>query len=178
MNKLTLAFTRDLDHPTRGAIVSLCSAAHHMDFSPLFSYLPDDGLHVLAYRGAELVGHAVHTTRWTQPEGYPPLKTAYIDAVSVAEPIQGQGVGSDIMRRLAEAIFQEDYDLCALESDRPGFYTRLGWEVWPGSLGGRTANGLKLTPEFQGRVLILRTPRTPELDLAGLLTIEDQGRIW
>lgn len=175
---LTLAVTRDLNETVRATIVTLCTAAHHEDFSPLFRYLPADGLHVLAHQGDELVGHAVRTTRWAQPAGHPPLKTAYIDAVTTAEAVQGQGVGSAVMRRLAEAIFEEDYALCALETDRAGFYTRLGWEIWPGPLGGRTEQGLVLTPDYQGQVLILRTPRTPALDLNGLLTIEDQGRIW
>ena len=175
---LITAFTRDLDEPVRAAVVEMCTAAHHEDFSPLFHYLPPDGLHVLAYRGAELMGHAVRTTRWAQPPGQPPLKTAYIDAVTTAEAAQGQGVGSAVMRRLAAEIYMEDYALCALETDRAGFYTRLGWEMWPGPLGGRRDGAVVPTPEYQGQVLILRTPLTPPLDMEGLLTIEDQGRIW
>lgn len=175
---LILALTRDLDEHSRTAIVDLCTTAHHEDFSPLFTFLPPDGLHALAYRDPELVGHAVRTTRWIQPAGFPALKTAYIDAVATAEYAQGQGIGSRVMTHLAETIYREDYALAALETDKPGFYTRLGWEVWPGPLGVRKENGVLATPEFEGRVLILRTSRTPELDLASLLTIEDQGRSW
>ena len=175
---LQIHHTRDLPTPTREAIVRMCSEAHHTDFSPLFTYLPEDGLHVLAYLGTELVAHAVRTTRWAQPPGLPPLKTAYIDAVTTAEKHQGAGFGSAVMRRLADEINREDYQICALETDKAGFYTRLGWEVWPGPLGGRLDGQVLPTPEAQGHVLVLRTPRTPALELDGLLTIEHQGRVW
>lgn len=180
----TTSFTRELDAAARAAIIGLCEAAHGTDFSRLFEFLPPDGLHVTGWTGGEPanppvpVVHAVRTTRWAQPQGYPPLKTAYIDAVTTAVERQGQGLGSQAMRRLAAIIFTEDYDLCALETDKAGFYTRLGWEVWPGPLGGRRAGAVIPLPEAQGNVLILRTPRTPPLDLTGLLTIEDQGRFW
>ena len=120
----------------------------------------------------------MRTTRWAQPEGYAPLKTAYIDAVSTAVDEQGKGIGSAVMRRLAEAVAQEDYRLGALETDKAGFYTRLGWEVWTGELAGRGEQGLIPTPDARGNVLILRLPATPDLDMNGLLTIEEQGRIW
>jgi aminoglycoside 2'-N-acetyltransferase I len=175
---LRLAETRDIAEPVRAEICAMCTEAHGTDFSPLFTFLPADGLHVLAYDGEVLVGHAVRTTRWAQPAGHPPLKTAYIDAVTARLDRQGQGIGSLVMRRLVEEIAQEDYALCALESDKPGFYTRLGWEVWPGPLAGREDGALILTPEAQGNVLILRTHHTPPLDLGGLLSIESQGRIW
>jgi hypothetical protein len=42
--------TKDLDDATRTAIIQVCIAAHNNpDFLNLFSYLPADGLHVLAY---------------------------------------------------------------------------------------------------------------------------------
>ena len=61
----------------------LCVTAHQEEvFRHLFSYSSSGGLHFLAYRGAELVSHAMVTTRWLQPEGQPLLKTAYVDAVA------------------------------------------------------------------------------------------------
>lgn len=175
---LRVAKTKELTIEERAQVIDLCEEAHGVDFSKLFEYLPEDGLHVIGYHGAQMVAHAVRTTRWAQPEGLPPLKTAYIDAVSTRASMQGRGIGSAVMRRIAEEIAREDYRLCALETDRPRFYTRLGWEVWRGPLAGRGANGLIPTPDAQGHVLILRLPGTPFFDLAGLLTIEDQGRIW
>lgn len=69
--------TSELDEATRSAVVRLCIDAHQEeDFRNLFSYLPPDGLHVLGYLGAQLVGHAVVTTRWLQPRDLPLLRTA------------------------------------------------------------------------------------------------------
>ena len=80
------------------------------------------------------------------------------------------------MRQLAAAI--DDYEIACLQTDRPGFYERLGWEVWRGPLAGRGEDGLIPTPEQRG-VMVLRLPRTPPLDLDTLLTIEPQpNRIW
>ncbi|HVN53786.1 MAG TPA: GNAT family N-acetyltransferase [Anaerolineaceae bacterium] len=170
--------TRDLDAATREEIVRLCTEAFHSDASFLFHHLPEDSLHVLGFLGGELVSHAVRTTRWAQIGRGPLLKTAYIDAVATLERYQGQGFGSKVMGWIAEEISSEDYQICALETDRPGFYTRLGWEVWPGPLGGRRDRAVIPTPEAQGHVLILRTPYSPRIDLNNWMTIEEQGRFW
>jgi len=80
------------------------------------------------------------------------------------------------MRHLAENI--PDYEIACLETEKIGFYERLGWEVWRGPLAGRSEQGLIRTPEQKG-VMILRLARTPALNLDGELTIECQAnRIW
>ena len=169
--------TRELDEATRLAVVQLCLEAHQEeDFRNLFSYLPPDGLHVLGYLSEELVGHAVVTTRWLQPLDLPLLRTAYVDAVSTSPVQQRQGVGSAVMSHLASAL--GDYDVACLETERVSFYARLGWEEWRGPLAGRSDEGLIPTPDQKG-VMILRLPRTPELDSETLLTIEvHPARIW
>ena len=101
--------TRELNEAERSAIVSLCTEAHQVDFGLLFSYLPPDGLHVLAYDDEHLVGHAVVTTRQLQPDDLPLLKTAYVDAVATHPLYQGQGIGSAVMRHLASVI--SDYEI-------------------------------------------------------------------
>ena len=170
--------TSDLAAATRATIVDLCVAAHQEeDFRNLFVYVPSGGLHFLAYRDEQLVSHALVTTRWLQPEGLPLLRTAYVDAVATLPACQGRGYGSSLLRYLADAIDQ-DYTVACLESDRPSFYQRLGWEIWRGPLAGRGEHGLVPTPDQQG-VMILRLTQTPPLDLDGTLTIECQeGRIW
>jgi aminoglycoside 2'-N-acetyltransferase I len=169
--------TEDLDEATRADIIQVCIAAHQEEsFKNLFTYVPSGGRHFLAYRDYELVSHAVVTKRWLQPEGQPVLPTAYVDAVATLPAYQGQGFGSLVMRRLAQEI--DDYTIACLETDKPGFYTRLGWELWKGPLAGRGAQGLVPTPKQTG-VMILRLPHTPPLDLDKGLTIECQGgRIW
>jgi len=170
--------TRDLDEQERAAVIRVCLEAHEEpDFANLFSYLGPEALHVLAYVSDELVGHAVVTTRWLQPDGRPLLRTAYVDAVATSPAHQGRGVGSAVMRHLACAI--ADYDIACLETERQTFYARLGWEGWRGQLAGRSGEGdLIPTPDETG-VMILRLPRTPDLDLDTLLTIEaTPARIW
>ena len=175
---VTTAKTEDLAAPVRDAIVALCVAAHNQpDFLNLFTYVPAGGRHFLAYRGDELLSHAMVTTRWLQPADLPVLKTAWVDAVSTAPGVQGQGYGSAVLRTVAQSVAGE-YEIGGLQSDGTGFYTRLGWEEWRGPLAGRCEEGVVPTPEQTG-VMILRLPRTPELDLHTLLTIEGDGeRIW
>ena len=155
----------------------MCIAAHENDdFNNLFTFIPSGGRHFLAFRGLELVSHAVVTTRWAQPSGQRVLRTAYVDAVATLPEYQGLGHGSAVMRRLAAEI--DDYEIACLQTDRPGFYERLGWEVWRGALAGRSEGGLIPTPQQRG-VMVLRLPRTPPLDLELQLTIECQPeRIW
>ncbi len=172
---ITTSRTRDVSDVERSAIVSLCTEAHQVDFSPLFSFLPPDGLHVLGYAEDRLVGHAVVTTRWLQPANLPLLKTAYVDAVATHPGYQGQGIGSAVLRHLASVI--SDYEIACLETERISFYTRLGWEEWRGLLAGRREGELIPTPDQTG-IMILRLPGTPPLDLDSLLTIKYQGRIW
>ncbi len=174
---VTFARTEDLDAATRAAISQVCITAHQEeDFQHLFDYIAGGGRHFLAYRDGAVVSHAVVTTRWLQPTELPILKTAYIDAVSTLPVYQGQGYGSAVMRCLAQNI--DAYEIAGLETDRPSFYTRLGWEVWRGPLAGRSEQGLMPTPEQKG-IMILRLAGTPALNLDDALTIECQtGRIW
>lgn len=176
--ELVSASMKDLDLATREAIIQVCLNAHNNpDFQHLFSYLPPEALHVMAYFGEQLASHAVVTTRWLQPEGMELLRTAYVDAVSTSPFFQGRGFGSAVMRRLVELI-AGDYEIACLETDRGTFYDRLGWEEWHGPLAGRAEHGLIPTPGQRG-IMIFRLPHTPSLDLNSLLTIECQpGRIW
>jgi len=80
------------------------------------------------------------------------------------------------MQHVAKNI--EDYAIACLETEKTGFYERLGWEVWRGALAGRSEQGLIPTPEQKG-VMILRLTGTPALNLDRELTIECQAeRIW
>jgi aminoglycoside 2'-N-acetyltransferase I len=174
---VTMVATEDLREAVRAEVIDLCIAAHENDeFHDLFTFIPSGGRHFLAHRGNELLSHAVVTTRWAQPVDRDPLKTAFVDAVSTLPAEQGRGWGSAVMRRLAASI--DDYEIACLQTDRPGFYERLDWEVWRGPLAGRDDGELVPTPDQRG-VMVLRLPSTPPLDLDTLLTIERQSdRIW
>jgi aminoglycoside 2'-N-acetyltransferase I len=175
---LRSARTEDLDAAARDAVVRLCIAAHdNDDFTRLFTFIPSGGLHVLAFRGSELVAHAVATTRWLQPAGLPLLRTAYVDAVATLPAFQGLGDGSAVLRQLAHDV-DSNFAIGCLETERVGFYERLGWVLWRGPLAGRDGNRLVPTPDQSG-IMVLRLSATPPLDLDAILTIECQpGRIW
>ncbi len=168
--------TEALTPAQRSSVIDLCIAAHDIeDFRNLFTNV-GNGRHFLGYQGAELVSHAVVTTRWAQPEGQRVLQTAYVDAVSTAPDRQGLGYGTAVMRQLAAGI--DDYELGCLQTDLRGFYERLGWELWRGALAGRSEHGLVPTPDQRG-VMVLRLAQTPPLDPDTQLTIEIQPlRIW
>jgi aminoglycoside 2'-N-acetyltransferase I len=170
--------TRQLEDAVRREIVALCSSAFDEDFGRLFDLVPPGAWHVLARQEGRLVGHATWSERWLELQGLGLLRTAYVDAVATASELQGRGIGSRILQRLAEAV-REDYDIGGLSTYRPGFYTRLGWQRWRGPLFVRTEQGLVPTPEEQG-VMVLRLPRTPaELDLDLPLSIESRaGEPW
>jgi aminoglycoside 2'-N-acetyltransferase I len=171
------ARTEDLDADARASIIRVCIAAHHNDdFENLFSYIPVGGRHALAYRDNDLVSHAVATTRWLRPAGQPALKTAFVDAVATLPSYEGCGCGSAVMRRLAADVAGE-FAVGCLQTERIGFYRRLGWELWRGPLAGRRADGsLVPTPDQRG-VMVLRL--SAALDLDARLTIGCQPtRIW
>ncbi len=100
-----------------------CETAHTgKKISPdCLPVIPSGGIHALAYRGAEIVGHAVATARWLQPAGQRPLRTADIDAVAT---LQRQGIGSMLMHRLATAI--ADFEISCLETSRVSFHRGVG----------------------------------------------------
>jgi aminoglycoside 2'-N-acetyltransferase I len=158
----------------RQAVITLCTLAYGEDFSDFFAACPAT-THVLAYRENQLVSHAAWVTRWLQPAGWPELRTAYVEAVATHPDHQGRGYASTVLRHLATQIL--DFDLCGLSPSDPAFYARLGWELWQGPLAIRQADGLLPTPGE--RVMILRLPRTPPLDLTAQLTAEWRvGELW
>jgi aminoglycoside 2'-N-acetyltransferase I len=171
--ELTVAPTDTLAPNERQEIVELCSRAFGQDFSNLFDYLARarEPWHVRARLGDQLVGHAVWTTRWLQPEGQVKLRTAYVDAVATDPSRWGQGIGSAVLSRLAEET--DGYALGALSTQRASFYEHLGWERWRGPCAVRSVNGIVATPNET--VLVRRTPHTPPLDLDGLLVADWRG---
>lgn len=171
---LTVVDGEALSPADRAAIVALCSAAFDEDFGRMFALLPGSR-HVLVRHGEALVGHACWVERWLEPAGQGTLRTAYVEAVGVPPARQGEGWGGAAMRRVAAEI--AGYDLGALSPATFGFYARLGWERWRGPTAIRVAGGLLQTPDEE--IMILRTPRTPPLDLDAPITAEwREGELW
>ncbi|MCC6905214.1 MAG: GNAT family N-acetyltransferase [Anaerolineae bacterium] len=164
-----------LSAPERSAVLGLCSAAYEVDFAPLMEAFHEP-VHLLAYDSGVLVSHALWVTRWLQPGGLPPLRTAFVEAVATAPMRQGEGIGTALMREVNHAI--ATYDLGGLCPAQPGLYERAGWEHWQGPLSIRLpAGGLLPTPQEQ--IMILRLPATPLLDPRWPLSAEWRvGELW
>lgn len=157
----------DLTTAERETIIDLCSRAFEEDYRPYLAQMQDP-VHVLAYQADTLASHALWVTRWLQQGDGPLLRCAYVEGMVTAPAWQRRGLGSAVMRRLAAEI--GDYDLGALCTGSPGYYARLGWELWRGPLYARTATGLE--PCDEEGVMILRLTHTPALDLDGPLSVE------
>ena len=171
---MTVASADLLSAAERDEILSLCAAAFDEDVGRMFALLPGS-THVRARLDGRLVGHACWVTRWLQPDGLPPLRTAYVEAVAVDPDHQRRGIGGRIMRRLVAEV--QDYDLTALSPAVEPFYARLGWEPWRGPTAIRTDGGSLPTPDEE--IMILRTRRTPPLDLNARISAEwREGELW
>ncbi len=169
-----------LDSRARAEIIALCETAYREDFSRLFEDFAGT-VHVLARdeRGV-LASHAMWVTRWLQPEGHPPLRTAYVEAVATAPDRQGRGFGTAVMERLVDAVRTDPaWELAALSPAVPEFYARRGWEPWLGPLAIRRDGALEPTPADE-LVMIYRLPRTPStIETTSLLTAEWRvGELW
>jgi len=175
---VTVHRTEDLDAGQRRRISDVCNHANDTEeFDDLFRiYIPSGGRHIVGTIDGVVVSHAVVTTRWVQPAGCEPLRTAFVDAVATDPAAQHRGAATTVIARLNQVI--DDYEIGCLQTDIPGFYARIGWERWRGPLAGRRDAELVPTPDQHG-VMVLPLPSGPPLDLDQLLSIEAQpNRFW
>jgi len=155
-------------------VIDLCSRAFEEDYS---SYLDEfgDPVHVLAKLDGVLVSHALWITRWMEIKGVVRLRTAYVEGVTTEEIHRGKGYATAVMKRLAGEI--QGHDIGGLDPADTNLYIRLGWEYWQGPLYARKDGGWLLVSEESA--MILRTPRTPSLDIQASLSIEwREGEVW
>ena len=165
----------DLISPqTRDEVVALCTRAFEEDMSPIATLR--GAVHVLGRLGPKLVSHALWVTRWLQAGTGPLMRTAYVEAVATEKMYRNRGFATAVMKRLAKEI--AEFDLGGLSPFSVDYYARLGWQVWRGPLFVRTEDALVPTPGEE-EVMILRLPRTPELDLDAPLSAEwREGELW
>lgn len=156
------------------SVYRLCDLAYECPTRPLFDAL-GSGDHLLASRGAVLVSHLMWVTRWLQPEGQPPLRTAYVEMVATHPSEQGQGYATCLLEAALPCL--ANYELAALSPATESLYQRLGWQFWRGPLFARKAGRRIPTPGE--RVMILPLARTPGLDLDLPLSVEWRpGEVW
>jgi len=135
------------------------------------------GIHFLAEEGGRIVGHASVVERDIRVAGRP-ARTGYVEAVATAVDRQRAGVGTALMRAVADLL--DGYELGALGTAEHAFYERLGWVTWRGPSSVRTADDERPTPDEDGYIMVLRTPRTdPDLGLDAPISCEWRpGDVW
>ncbi len=163
--------TQFLSESALAELRDLCNLAYG---SPVFETF-GGGEHLLGREEGRLICHAMWITRWLQPHGHVPLKTAYVELVATHPRHRKRGHATAIMERVALEIADEE--LGGLSPATPGLYQRLGWRFWQGPLSARTDGGVVQTPD--DRVMVLQLSRTPALDFQAPLSVEWRpGEVW
>lgn len=135
------------------------------------------GVHFVLELDGEIVAHAAVVEREIHVGGRA-LRTGYVEAVATDPDRQGAGLGSVVMTDVSGYI-RDRFDLGALGTGRRTFYGRLGWLVWAGPSAVRTADGDQPTPDEDGSILVLSTPRTPQLDASSPISCDWRpGDVW
>ncbi len=166
--------TPNLPAALRDAILALCEAAYE---EPMAGYLADigPGEHLLGFEEERLVSHLMWVERRLEVAAGPALRTAYIELVATHPTAQGRGHATALLAELPPRIAA--YDLGALSPATEGLYFRAGWEYWRGPLFHRR-NG-QFVPDSEERVMVLRLPRSPALDLDAALSVDWRpGEVW
>lgn len=175
---LHVGSTETLAPDLRREIRALLDTAFPGDFSDEDWAHALGGVHVWLARGREVISHGALVERTIVCDGRT-LSIGYVEAVATAPSLRQRGHGSTVMRRLGDLI-QERYALGALSTGAHAFYAALGWERWRGPSFVAAADGTRLpTPDDDGGIMVLRTPRSPALDFTGGIVCHwRSGAVW
>ena len=135
------------------------------------------GVHFVLDDDGAIVSHASVVERELHIAGQP-FRTGYVEAVATRPDRQGEGFGTTVMRD-ATAYVRETFELGALGTGEQGFYERLGWTTWAGPSSVRTNDGERRTPDEDGYIMVLLTPRSATVDRAAGISCEWRpGDVW
>ena len=135
------------------------------------------GVHWLAEVDGRIVGHASVVPRWIEADGHL-LPTGYVEAVATHPSWQRRGIASRLLVPVGTRI-RDAFDLGVLSTGVPAVYASAGWERWRGETWVRAADGPVRTPGEDDGIMILRTPRTPPLDVTAPISCEWRaGDAW
>jgi len=112
------------------------------------------GIHVIAFDGDDVVGHASVVQRQMIVGGRT-LRIGYVEGVGVRADRQRAGIGGQMMSVL-EGIIERAFDFGALSASDAAvpMYAGRGWTVWRGPLSALTPDGVVPTPEEEGGVYV------------------------
>ena len=135
------------------------------------------GIHVWSSDSAGLVSHASLVERTLQCAGKT-VRVGYVEAVATRASNRRRGYGTAVMKHIGDLI-RNGYELGALSTGAPGFYAPLGWEAWRGPSFVDSPRGRERTADDDGSIMILRTPRSPALDLDQAIICDWRGgEVW
>ena len=134
------------------------------------------GIHVIA-GGGPIFSHAALVERVLMA-GDREIRTGYVESVATHPDRRDEGHGSRVMSAV-NGLIEARYEMGALSTGIPGFYSRLGWEPWTGPTYVRSPGGLLRTEDDDDSIMILRTSRSGPLDLTGSLSCDWRaGDVW
>ena len=135
------------------------------------------GVHVWLIGSGGLMSHGSLVERTLVSSGQK-IRVGYVEAVATAAAHRRNGHGATVMRRIGDLI-RERHVLGALSTGTHAFYETLGWERWRGPTLVDGPRGLERTPDDDGSIMILRTARSPHLDLDGEIVCDWRpGDAW
>jgi aminoglycoside 2'-N-acetyltransferase I len=173
---VAVAHTADLDPVALTAVRTLLDAAFDGDFTDADWDHTVGGMHVMAWAGDELAGHAAVVQRRLVHQGRA-LRAGYVEGVAVRADQRRRGVGAAVMAPL-ERIIRAAYDLGALSSSEMAvpFYEARGWRRWQGQTWALTPTGVTRTEDDDDGVYVL--PVAP-VDVTADLTCDwRDGDVW
>lgn len=175
---VTLTPTGALSAAELRAVRHLLDLAYRGEFSDADWHHALGGTHALIRQGEEVLAHGSLVPRrlWV---GRRPTRVGYVEAIAVLPRMHGQGLGGKIMKALA-GVIERDFEMGALATGEPDFYHRFGWVGWQGPTFVRHADGRKKrSRDADGGIMVLRTSRTPPLELTRSLTCDARpGDAW
>jgi aminoglycoside 2'-N-acetyltransferase I len=175
--ELRTAHTADLSRADLDAAHALLAEVFAEEWTPEDWDHGLGGVHVLAWDGDTLAGHASVVARRLL-YGRRALRAGYVEAVAVHAGRRRRGVGTALMTEAAR-IVRGGYEVGALgaSEDGAGLYATLGWRRWEGRLSALTPAGLVATPEEEGDVYVLEVAEP--LDLTAPLACDwRDGDLW
>lgn len=172
--RVRVAQSEDLEPDELAELTALCEAAFGEPFERAWERV-GPGLHVMTELGTRVVAHAMIVDRrvYLGHEADQAIDVGYVEHVATLPDAQGEGHGLTTMQRIGE-IIRDEYALGALATGSNAFYEQLGWETWRGPTSVRMPDGERVrSPDDDGNVMILRTPRSPgDLRLDAAISID------
>jgi aminoglycoside 2'-N-acetyltransferase I len=166
-----------LDSTSLRDLRTLLDAAFDGDFSDEDWDHAIGGVHIWLKGSHGLISHASLVERTLSSSGES-MRVGYVEAVATVAAERHKGYAATVMTHVDELI-RRRYALGALSAGTHALYESLGWELWRGPTFVDGPHGRERTSGDDGGVMILRTPRSPRLDLDGSLVCDwRQGDVW